>query len=339
MEQTLGKRIMANRKKLGLTQDQLAEKLGVTAQAVSKWENDQSCPDISTLPKLADMFGISIDELLGRSPAQPVHETEFVEEEDDEKEPEGIHIQNGKWEFQWDGGKKSAVCFALFVLLVGCLTLLSRIMQWDVSLWEILWPSVLLVIGIQRLLHKFSFFAAGCTLFGVYFLLSNLGILGFTLGGELVFPIILVIFGISLLVDALRKKQGKGHVHINRKGSRKHTGDCTIDDDSFSCSTSFGEDHQYIQLPRLSRGNAEVSFGELTVDLSGVGALADGCAVHADCSFGELVIQVPRRYLVDPVTSTAFASINIKGQPDTTTEGTIRILADANFGEICIQYV
>ena len=50
MEQTLGKRIEENRKKLGLTQDQLAEKLGVTAQAVSKWENDQSCPDITMLP-------------------------------------------------------------------------------------------------------------------------------------------------------------------------------------------------------------------------------------------------------------------------------------------------
>ncbi len=50
MEETLGKRISAGRKRLGMTQDKLAETLGVTAQAVSKWENDQSCPDISMLP-------------------------------------------------------------------------------------------------------------------------------------------------------------------------------------------------------------------------------------------------------------------------------------------------
>ena len=50
MEETLGKRIMRHRKALGLTQDQLAEQLGITAQAVSKWENDQSCPDIAMLP-------------------------------------------------------------------------------------------------------------------------------------------------------------------------------------------------------------------------------------------------------------------------------------------------
>ena len=73
MEETLGKRISANRKRLGLTQDRLAELLGVTAQAVSKWENDQSCPDIGTLPRLAEIFGISTDELLGRE--RPVETT------------------------------------------------------------------------------------------------------------------------------------------------------------------------------------------------------------------------------------------------------------------------
>ena len=67
MDLSLGKRITKNRKRLGLTQDQLAEKLGITAQAVSKWENDLSCPDISILPKLADIFSISTDELLGRT--------------------------------------------------------------------------------------------------------------------------------------------------------------------------------------------------------------------------------------------------------------------------------
>ena len=65
MEETLGKRIVFHRKRLGLTQDALAELMGVTAQAVSKWENDQSCPDIGALPKLAEIFGISTDELLG----------------------------------------------------------------------------------------------------------------------------------------------------------------------------------------------------------------------------------------------------------------------------------
>lgn len=63
---TLGARIGQYRRKLGLTQEGLAQRMEVTNQAVSKWESDQSCPDISLLPKLADLFGITMDELFGR---------------------------------------------------------------------------------------------------------------------------------------------------------------------------------------------------------------------------------------------------------------------------------
>ncbi len=51
------------RKKLGFTQEELAQKLGVTFQAISKWENAKSAPDILFLPIMADLFGCSIDEL------------------------------------------------------------------------------------------------------------------------------------------------------------------------------------------------------------------------------------------------------------------------------------
>lgn len=73
MNNTLGKRITEQRKNKGMKQEELAEKLNVSAQAVSKWENDQSCPDISILPKLSEILGISIDELLtGEKEAQKV---------------------------------------------------------------------------------------------------------------------------------------------------------------------------------------------------------------------------------------------------------------------------
>ena len=69
---TMGNRISEYRKKLGLTQDALAQKLNVSNQAVSKWESDQCCPDIQLLPRLADEFAITLDELFGRS--KPVEE-------------------------------------------------------------------------------------------------------------------------------------------------------------------------------------------------------------------------------------------------------------------------
>ena len=64
MKKTLGERIAEKRKANGYKQDELAEALGVSAQAVSKWENDLSCPDIMTLPTLAEKLGCSVDELL-----------------------------------------------------------------------------------------------------------------------------------------------------------------------------------------------------------------------------------------------------------------------------------
>lgn len=64
MMDTLGFRIAQKRRQKGLTQEAMAEQLGVSAQAVSKWENDQSCPDISLLPALAKILGCTVDELL-----------------------------------------------------------------------------------------------------------------------------------------------------------------------------------------------------------------------------------------------------------------------------------
>ena len=62
---SLGSKIAFYRKKLSLTQEELAEKCSVTPQAVSKWENDISAPDIALIHVLAQLFGISCDELLG----------------------------------------------------------------------------------------------------------------------------------------------------------------------------------------------------------------------------------------------------------------------------------
>ena len=59
----IGNKIKQLRYKARFTQEQLAEKLNVSAQAVSKWENAVTMPDISLLPQLAEAFGVSIDEL------------------------------------------------------------------------------------------------------------------------------------------------------------------------------------------------------------------------------------------------------------------------------------
>ena len=59
--------IIKRRKELGLTQRQLANLLGISFQAVSKWENERVYPDVVMLPKLAAVLGTTVDALLGYS--------------------------------------------------------------------------------------------------------------------------------------------------------------------------------------------------------------------------------------------------------------------------------
>lgn len=337
MEQTIGKRIMENRKRLGLTQDQLAEKLGVTAQAVSKWENDQSCPDIAMLPMLADIFGISVDELLGRT-VHKVYEGEIVSTE--EAESEGVHLEKDGFELRFDAGRWGRLAFAVWVLLAGALLLAGQLLHWDVTSWELLWPTGVLVFGVFSFFHRFSVFSAGCVLFGGYFLLSNIGVLNLGLGKNILLPVFFLLFGLSLLLSALRKNKRRPScvVSWNGKENRKSAGYQEIAD-GFTFSASFGDEARRVCTPLLTRGKIDVSFGDYTLDFSGVEAVAEDCTVNASCAFGELVLLVPRRYRVKSAGNTAFANLGEDGHPDSDPAGTISLNADVSFGEIMIRYI
>lgn len=70
-EKTLGGIIAEKRKALGMTQLDLAQKMDVTDKAVSKWERDLSCPDIHSLPRLAEILGMTVDELMQTNGPKP----------------------------------------------------------------------------------------------------------------------------------------------------------------------------------------------------------------------------------------------------------------------------
>ncbi len=262
MEETLGKRIVSHRKRLGLTQDKLAEALGVTAQAVSKWENDQSCPDITTLPKLAQLFGITTDELLGLE-TKKVLEAEVVAG----PEQEGLHVQDGKWEFQWDGGRRSSLGLALWILTSGGLLFASNYFHWGISFFPILWISGLTLYGLFGLYPRFSFGRLCCALLGGYCFINEIYPLGFA--RDYLLPLFLIAFGLSLLFKALeRPRHGRFHLIRNGKSISGTTSNhCECSDTDFTCEASFGSCTYPIQLSRLEEGEADVSFGELTVDL------------------------------------------------------------------------
>lgn len=80
-EQTLGQRIAAERKKLGLSQEALGEKMGVSRQAISKWESDGAVPEIEKLIAMSKLFGVSLGWLLGVEEANPNQPADLSEEQ------------------------------------------------------------------------------------------------------------------------------------------------------------------------------------------------------------------------------------------------------------------
>ena len=97
--ETLGRRIARLRLEYGMTQERLAMKMGVTAQAVSKGENDLSAPDIMLLPELARTLGVTVDELLEGhksqeiTPVEPALAPATEPSRTDGSKPKKLHIQ------------------------------------------------------------------------------------------------------------------------------------------------------------------------------------------------------------------------------------------------------
>lgn len=93
---TFGSKLNLMRKKAGLTQEEIAGELGISPQAVSKWENDLSCPDIMLLPRIAQIYNISVDELLNQNYSEVSSASvsseifEKSSEAEEHKEKEGV---------------------------------------------------------------------------------------------------------------------------------------------------------------------------------------------------------------------------------------------------------
>lgn len=327
MEQTLGKRIMTARKRLGLTQDQLAEQLGVTAQAVSKWENDQSCPDIAMLPKLAELFHTTTDELLGREPPSPIYENVTSDPQED--------IEPAVCAY-WDRGRKSLLGIAVLVLIAGGVMLTNILLGWCIPVWDILWPCALLIFGLSGITSSLVFLRIGCILFGGYFLLENLNVINWDLGMDVAIPVIVLMLGLSLLFNALRKPKKVWFSAGTGSPTRKSY---QTDREGFTFNASFGQQEQTINHPKLAWGEIRTSFGEYRIDFSGVAAVSSDCHITASCGFGQLTLLVPRRFRVECDNRAAFAAVDIQGQPDSDAEGVIELLAKASFGEIEVRYI
>ena len=178
------------------------------------------------------------------------------------------------------------------------------------------------------------------------FLLENMYVTNLDISWKLVFPVLILLLGITLLVDSFKQPK-HSHWNIHRSRSKRSAGnpegtpknDFSVDGDSFTCNLAFGENYRSISMEKLTCGEISCSFGELTVDLSGVEEVAEDCELKLSCSFGELVLKVPKKYRVANRSNNFFSGTTIRGECADTPEGTIYVDTSASFGEICIRYI
>ena len=85
-------RLLQYRKQAGLSQEELAEKIGVSRQAVSKWERSEASPDTDNLVEISKIYGVSLDEMLGLNNAKEDEETKETETYDAVPETDEVHV-------------------------------------------------------------------------------------------------------------------------------------------------------------------------------------------------------------------------------------------------------
>ena len=341
-KETLGKRIAMLRKEKGLTQEQLAEKVGVSAQAVSKWENDVSCPDITLLPLLGDILGVTVDELLGVKPIEP-----HVIILDKDEAPKDEKKKNRSFTWEWnkhrDSAKWGTIAFCIGAILVCLLFVLRSFPKLglflnydDVTAWDYVWPIIIFTIGLISV-RDHVIFGSLFMLWGVYeFLCSVIPAMGMY---QIKWYVVLLVIAIIMLVKTII---GKKHIFKVTKSNdgEDHTPtlDVSQEDNYLDADMSFGSGVITYDGDTLRGGSIDMNFGDYKVDFRNVRTFENDCLLKIDQNFGNLTIFLPSHVRLVKSSDTSFASFSTYGEPAPDAYQSIIIRADVNFGTLQVKY-
>ncbi len=331
-QQTMGKRIMQLRKERGYTQEQLSELCGVSAQAVSKWENDVSCPDISILPQLAELLGVTTDELLGVKPIEP--KVVIVDAQKNKKEGDT------NFSVSWDGtktAKKDGIWFAILVIVLGMAFLMQRLGLVSFGIWGIVWPAVIIGLGVSWMIKRFSIFSLAVAGLGVYFLLFNLGEISLVLTWSIIWPSLLVLLGLTILYEALIPHKDKW-CGVNFSKDKNKRSDYGEVDGTVHYDAAFSEENRRFAAEEFAGGNVDLSFGKSELDLTNVRRVAPNAILDVDVSFATFDLIVPKTIRVFVKSDKSFGSIQMNGSPSTDAVESLVLDGDVSFGTININY-
>lgn len=154
---TLSEKILSLRAERGMTQDGLAEKMEVSRQSVSKWETGQSVPDLDKIVRMADLFGITMDELVREGELPPAPEP---------AQPQVVYVERKR-----KGLTRTQVAGVVFAAMGLVLALIGF---WGAEWGAVLIAAALIVLSLPLLLAKRNpWLPAGWLLLAMSFLVLN----------------------------------------------------------------------------------------------------------------------------------------------------------------------
>lgn len=327
---TIGKRIQLLRKEKLLTQKQLADEVGVTPQAISKWETDESCPDITALPLLAKTLGVTTDILLGADTDTTVSSGIAASEATDSSD--SSHLFGVK-----KGGRIAALMAGLYIIFLGTLLIIYKVNVegvGDISFWSLMWPSAIIFLGLGGCFNRDTLcFSLGVSASGTLFLLKNLGVIDGSVW-PLTLAIIFILTGISIIIRLVTKKAASASRFSNDSVSC----DYFEADGTISYSVKFGEAKIVSKLDTFKKGKISTAFGSFALDLSSIDRFEEDSLLELSVSFGEFTLILPRNVNLKLDNSFAFSGKNIEGTHNSDAPYTLSVRGKVAFGNLAIEY-
>ncbi len=327
---TMGERIARLRREKGMTQEEIAEKLGVSAQAVSKWENNICCPDIAIIPKMATLFGVSTDMLLG------VEAKEQSKEKDDKQSEAKPQTKSREWSFTL----KSALP-AVFVLLLGGSLLWNSLAELGIGFWRIALIDAIIALGLGGVISRITPFSLGALALGIIYHLVTFDVIRWTDKYDgIIIPILIILVGLSMFYNTLSpKKRGKWKLN-GTKLDKSTSFSASEDDGVLGYTLKFGDDCYHINSEVFRGGEISIAFSDATLDFGNVRDVADGAVLDVSVAFGALTLLLPKSIaIVDGGTSGIFSDRKEKNGSPNADAKPLTLSSSISFGELNIRYI
>ena len=227
--------------------------------------------------------------------------------------------------------------FGLLLIVLGIAYLVSRSTNASFNIWGILWPTVLLGLGVSSAIKHRSVFFLGVAGMGFYYLLFNLGNkMPFEMSWSIVIPFALILFGVDTVLKKLFPsfwgRDDGGHWDGGKRAVRSFS----CENGFVSCSTVVGENILGAEPCDITGGRIKTAFGHCVLDLSAC-TFAPETHFSIETSFGSLELILPRNVRVNSGVEAAFGGVETKGHPD-SADAILNLCGSTAFGATQIRY-